>query len=43
LVNDSQLYDNLTKSSLNLQELIIDLKANPGRYVHVSVFGKKQN
>jgi phospholipid/cholesterol/gamma-HCH transport system substrate-binding protein len=41
-INDPQLYDNLTKTSLNLQELIVDLKANPSRYIHISVFGKKQ-
>ena len=40
LINDPQLYDSLTKTSLNLQELITDLKTNPGRYVNISVFGK---
>ncbi|MCF8254032.1 MAG: MlaD family protein [Bacteroidia bacterium] len=41
-INDKELYDNLNKSSFELQELLKDLKANPGRYVQVSVFGKKQ-
>ncbi|MBB5623778.1 phospholipid/cholesterol/gamma-HCH transport system substrate-binding protein [Pedobacter cryoconitis] len=39
LVNDTQMYDNLNNASKNLDNLIIDLKANPKRYVHFSVFG----
>lgn len=39
LLNDRQLYDNLTNASKNLDALMIDLKANPKRYVHFSVFG----
>lgn len=39
LVNDTKMYDNLNNASKNLDELIIDLKANPKRYVHFSVFG----
>ena len=42
LVNDSKLYDNLQEASLNLNRLLEDLKANPKRYVHFSLFGKKQ-
>ena len=42
LVNDDKLYQNLQESSKSLDELLKDLKSNPGRYVHVSVFGKKQ-
>jgi phospholipid/cholesterol/gamma-HCH transport system substrate-binding protein len=41
LVNDDKLYLNLKSSSENLDKLIIDLKANPKRYVHFSVFGGK--
>ena len=41
IVNDQQLYDNLTATSHDLDELMKDLKANPKRYVHFSVFGKK--
>jgi phospholipid/cholesterol/gamma-HCH transport system substrate-binding protein len=41
MVNDQQLYDNLTATSHDLDELMKDLKANPKRYVHFSVFGKK--
>jgi phospholipid/cholesterol/gamma-HCH transport system substrate-binding protein len=45
LVNDRQMYDNLNNASKNLDNLIIDLKENPKRYVHFSVFGggKKDN
>ena len=41
LLNDEQLYDNLNQASKNLEELIADMKARPGRYVHFSVFGRK--
>ncbi len=41
LVNNDSLYTNLNNASANLDKLLIDLKANPKRYVHVSVFGRK--
>lgn len=41
LVNNDSLYNNLTSASKNLDKLIIDLNQHPGRYVHLSVFGKK--
>jgi len=41
LVNDKQLYGNLTKSTASLDSLLVDMKKNPKRYVHFSVFGKK--
>jgi phospholipid/cholesterol/gamma-HCH transport system substrate-binding protein len=40
LKNDS-LYNHLNQSSADLDKLLIDVKANPRRYVHFSVFGKK--
>lgn len=45
LVNDTKMYDNLTNATKNLDNLMIDLKQNPKRYVHFSVFGggKKDN
>ncbi|WP_028297852.1 MlaD family protein [Olivibacter sitiensis] len=43
LLNDEELYDNLNKSSKNLDRLMIDLRENPGRYVHFSIFGRKNN
>lgn len=39
LINDTKMYDNLTNAAKNLDALMIDLKANPKRYVHFSVFG----
>jgi phospholipid/cholesterol/gamma-HCH transport system substrate-binding protein len=39
LLNDKTLSDNLNSASKNLDALMIDLKANPKRYVHFSVFG----
>lgn len=39
LINDTKMYDNLNSASQNLDKLIIDLKENPKRYVHFSVFG----
>ncbi|TDQ76986.1 MlaD family protein [Sphingobacterium yanglingense] len=41
LLNDDQLYDNLNKASANLNELVHDLKTNPGKYLKISIFGKK--
>jgi len=40
-VNDKELYDNLNKSSFELQMLLKDLQKNPSRYVNISVFGGK--
>lgn len=41
LLNDEKLYENLEGASKQLEELLRDLKENPKRYVHISVFGKK--
>lgn len=41
LVNDSLLYISLTETIVSLDSLLVDLKENPGKYVHLSVFGKK--
>lgn len=41
LLKDDALYDSLTMATGNLASLLDDLKANPGRYVQFSVFGKK--
>ncbi len=43
LVNNDTLYNNLTMTSLQLNNLLEDLKKNPKRYVHFSLFGKKDN
>lgn len=39
LLKDPELYDNLTSATENLSALLADLKENPKRYVHFSVFG----
>ncbi len=41
LVNDDQLYNNLSNASAQLDALILDLKTNPGKYLKLSIFGKK--
>lgn len=41
LVNDKKLYENLEKSSASLDALLKDMKEHPKRYVHFSIFGKK--
>lgn len=40
-LKDDQLYDNLEASTKELEELLEDMKLNPKRYVHFSIFGKK--
>ena len=41
LFNDEGLYNNLEASLGQLESLIEDMKLNPKRYVHFSLFGKK--
>lgn len=41
LMNDTQLYENLNSTMGHADSLMIDLKAHPKRYVHFSIFGKK--
>ncbi len=42
LVNDDALYNNLTSTSKELEELLRDIKLNPKRFVHFSLFGRRQ-
>ncbi len=42
LVNDPAIYDNLDRATRQLDLLLQDMKLNPKRYVHFSVFGKKE-
>jgi len=42
LLKDEKLYNNLEGASKQLEELLEDLKLNPKRYMHFSLFGKKQ-
>lgn len=41
LFNDPQLYDNLSSTAANAASLLDDLQQHPKRYVHFSLFGKK--
>lgn len=41
LMNDRQVYNNLQHSLGSLNKLLEDLRYNPWRYVHLSVFGRK--
>lgn len=41
LVNDRTFYDNLNATAENAANLLKDLKEHPKRYVHFSLFGKK--
>ncbi|HET9429607.1 MAG TPA: MlaD family protein [Chitinophagaceae bacterium] len=41
LINDRQLYNKLNDAILSAEILMDDLRANPKRYVNLSVFGKK--
>lgn len=42
LVNNDSLYQQLEGSSKSLNLLLQDMKTHPSRYVHFSVFGKKE-
>lgn len=41
LIKDDKLYDNLAKTSKELELLLQDVRLNPTRYINVSLFGKK--
>ena len=41
LINNDSLYNNLNYLAADLDSLVIDLNENPKRYVHFSLFGKK--
>ncbi len=40
LMNDPALYESVNGAVENLSELLADMKQYPGRYVHLSVFGR---
>lgn len=42
LMYDDQMYINLTNASKELEELLRDMKEHPKRFVHFSLFGKKE-
>ena len=41
LMNDASLYNNLNTTVLSADSLLTDFKAHPKRYIHFSVFGRK--
>jgi phospholipid/cholesterol/gamma-HCH transport system substrate-binding protein len=41
MLNDKKVYNNLQSSLNSLNKLLEDLRVNPKRYVHFSLFGKK--
>ena len=41
LLKDENMYNNLTNSSKELEELLREMKLHPKRFVHFSLFGKK--
>ena len=41
LLNDDRMYVNLQGATKQLEQLLEDMKLNPKRYVHFSLFGKK--
>ena len=42
ILKDNKLYDNLVNSSEALEALLSDLKSHPKKYVHFSIFGRKE-
>lgn len=41
LLNDKSMYDNINTTVTSVNNLVVDLKENPKRYVHFSLFGAK--
>ncbi|TYP98104.1 phospholipid/cholesterol/gamma-HCH transport system substrate-binding protein [Tenacibaculum adriaticum] len=41
LITDEKMYTNLTNASKEMEELLREMKLNPKRFVHFSLFGKK--
>jgi phospholipid/cholesterol/gamma-HCH transport system substrate-binding protein len=42
LLSDPTLYKNLTATTNKVNVLLDDIRTHPGRYINVSVFGKKR-
>ncbi|MBO7459077.1 MAG: MCE family protein [Paludibacteraceae bacterium] len=42
LIYNKSLYNHIDATVVSADSLLVDLKAHPGRYVHISVFGKKE-
>lgn len=43
LINDRKIYDQLSETARSLNILMDDLRVNPNRYIHFSIFGRKNN
>ena len=41
LMRDASLYNHLNQTVADADSLMVDLKSHPKRYVHFSIFGKK--
>ena len=41
LMNDQKLYNNFSNAANSLDSLLVNIKEHPKRYVHFSIFGKK--
>ena len=41
MMSDEKMYNNLTNASKEMEELLREMKLNPKRFVHFSLFGKK--
>lgn len=41
LINNDSLYTNLEMAAYDLDKLMLDLRLNPERYMHFSIFGRK--
>lgn len=41
LINNDSLYNNFNNAARDLDRLLIDIRENPNRYIHFSVFGRK--
>lgn len=41
LMNDPSMYDNMNSTMKSADSLLVDLRKHPKRYVHFSIFGKK--
>jgi len=41
LMRDPSLYENMNATMQSADSLLIDLRQHPKRYVHFSIFGKK--
>jgi phospholipid/cholesterol/gamma-HCH transport system substrate-binding protein len=42
LLNEDELYTKLGKTLQSLDELIVDIKTHPSKYINVTIFGKKE-